>query len=378
MGPVPDLQVFGPDMDLDPLADQAARHRVGIAADVDRAAGVDPCRDPSAHLQPPCRQRRQHGPLLGEPPLAVGVAAGHDLSEERLVRAAGGELAAAAHHQGLVDGLFEPIVTLLDVAVLVRLPRSDRLGLQAVVRQHRLVSLREHLGGGVGLDRGTQPIGAVLTRDPSQFPRRVLQPLARALPALREADRAGLPVGVGRHEVIDQVVERHAGDRDAQLGHVREVRGTEAAGLMVLREEHLLGRPLEGPPQFDPALEGPQLPVGEAAGEPALQVDEQGLGLEAGIEPESFQEFGPDVLEWVPAGPPGVGDLPLTGEPVRVAVLACRLLVEARLVGGVGQGGFGLEQLPQPPEQAIGDHPSAPSSREPKRDSLPGLRGREF
>jgi hypothetical protein len=27
---------------------------------------------------------------------------------------------------------------------------------------------------------------------------------------------------------------------------------------------------------------------------------------------------------------------------------------------------------------AIGEHPSAPSSEEPKRDSLPGLRGREF
>jgi hypothetical protein len=55
-GPVPDLQSFGPDMDLDPLADQPARYRVDGPADVDRAAGVDSDRDPPAHLQPPQRQ----------------------------------------------------------------------------------------------------------------------------------------------------------------------------------------------------------------------------------------------------------------------------------------------------------------------------------
>jgi hypothetical protein len=36
-------------------------------------------------------------------------------------------------------------------------------------------------------------------------------------------------------------------------------------------------------------------------------------------------------------------------------ILACRLLVDAGLVGGLSQGVFGLDQFPQPPEQAIGD-----------------------
>jgi hypothetical protein len=36
-------------------------------------------------------------------------------------------------------------------------------------------------------------------------------------------------------------------------------------------------------------------------------------------------------------------------------------LVDAGLVGGLSQSVFGLDQLPQPPEQAIGDHPYAPA-----------------
>jgi len=377
-GPVPDLHSFGPDVDLDPLTDQPARHRVDVPADVDRAPRVDPDRDSPAHLQPPQRQRRQHGLLLGEPLAAVRVPPGYDLAEEGFVLPATGEVAAAPQHQGLVDRLLEPVVTLLHVPVLVRLPRLDRLGLQAVMVQQGVVSPCEHLRIGVGLDRGTEAVGAVLPGNSSQFPKRVLQPLTQALPAFREADRAGLPVRVGEHEVVDQVIERLASDGDTQLGHVREVRGTEPARFVVLCEEHLLGRSLGGPPVFEPPLEGPQLPGGVAAREAALQVDEEGLGLEPGVEPEHPLEFGPHVLERVLPGPPGVRDTPLGGEPVRVAVLACRLLVDARLVGSFGQGGFGLEQLPQPPELAIRDHPFAPSSREPKRDSLSSLRGREF
>jgi len=335
-GPVPDLQLFGPNVDLDPLADQPARHRVDIPTDVDRAPRVHTGGDPTVHLQPPQRQRRQHRLFLGEPLAAVGVPPGHDLAEKRLVLAAAGEVAASPQHQRLVNGLLEPVVALLDVAVLVRLPRPDRLGVEAVMRQQRPVTSGEPLGFGIGLDRRGEAVGAVLPGNPSQFPEGVLQPRAQALPALREADRAGLPVRVGEYEVVDQVVERLARDRDAQLGHVREVRGTEPTRFMILCEEHLLRRPLGGPPVFEPPLEGPQLPVGVPTREAALQVEEEGLGLEPRVEAEPLLDLGPHVLERVLPGPPGVGDSPLGGEPVRVAVLACRLLVDARLVGGVG------------------------------------------
>ena len=130
---------------------------------------------------------------------------------------------------------------------------------------------------------------------------------------------------------------------------------------MGLCEEHLLGRPFAGAPLFDPALQATELDIGEASRKASLQVVEQGLGLEPRVEPELRDEFSPDVLDRVLPGPSGMGDAPLTGERVGVAVLACRLLVDAGLVGGLGQSVFDLDQLPQPPEQAIGDHPDAPA-----------------
>lgn len=377
-GPVPDVERFGPDVDVHVFADQAAGQRVGVAADVDRAPGIDPGLEPASHLQPASRQGRQHDPLLMKTLLSIGIASGHELLEERLIVASAGEIAAASEHQGLVDGLLEAVMTLLDVAILVGLSRLDRQTFEVVMREQSLVSPGEHLGFGVAVDRGGQAIGAVSPGDSSQFPQGVLQTLAEALETLGEADGAGLPVGIGEHEVIDEMVERLAEDGDAELGHAGEVALGEPPRLVDLCDEHLLGRPFEGTPAFDASLQATELDVGEPTGEAALQVEEEGLGLEPRVEPEQLEEFGPDVLERVLPGPPGVRDSTLTGERVGVAVLACRLLVEDGPIGGLGQCRFGPEQLPQPPELAIGDHPFAPVSKEPKWDSLPRVRDREI
>jgi hypothetical protein len=377
-GPVPDVEGLGPDVDIHLFADQPAGQRVGVAADVDRAARIDPRLEPSGHLQPSGRQGRQDGHLFMETLLSVCVAPGHEPLEERLIVASIGEITAASEHQGLVDGLLEAVMTLLDVAILVGLSRLDRLTFEAIMRQQSLISPGEHLGFGVAVDRGGQAIGAVSPGDSSQFPQGVLQPFAEALEALGEADGAGLPVGVGEHEVIDHVVERLAEDGDAELGHAGEVTLGEPPRLVDLCEEHLLGRPFEGAPEFDPSLQATELDVGETPWKAALQVEEEGLGLEPRVEPQQVEEFRPDVLKRVLPGPPGVRDSSLTGERVGVAVLACRLLVDFGPVGGLGECGFGLEQLPQPPELAIGDHPLAPVSNEPKWDSLPRVRGREI
>jgi hypothetical protein len=73
-GPVPDLESLGTDMDIDLLADQAAGQRVGVAADMDRAARIDPGLEPPGHLQPASRQRRQHGHFLMKTLLSMGIA----------------------------------------------------------------------------------------------------------------------------------------------------------------------------------------------------------------------------------------------------------------------------------------------------------------
>jgi hypothetical protein len=49
---VPHLDVVGVDAGLDPFADQTAGHRVGVAADVDRAAVVHPHRHALAGVEP--------------------------------------------------------------------------------------------------------------------------------------------------------------------------------------------------------------------------------------------------------------------------------------------------------------------------------------
>ena len=348
-------------MNIQQLTDQSAGQRISVAADVDRAPRIDPCLEPSGHFQPASRQGRQHGHFLEITLLSVGIASGHELLEERLIVAAAGEFAAPAKHQGLVNGLLEAVMTLLDVAILVGLSRLDRLGFETVMRHQGLVSPSEHLVLRIGVDRRGQAIGAMPSRNPSQFPQGVLQPFAEALEALGEADGAGLPVGIRQHEVIDQVVERFAGDGDAESAHMGEITLGEPARLVGLCEEHLPGRPFQGAPLFDPTLQATELDVGETSRRAPLQVVEKGLGLEPRVEPELLDEFGPDVLERVLPGPPGMGNAPLTGKRVGVAVLACRFLVDAGLVGSLSQCVFGLDQFPQPPEQAIGDHPDAPA-----------------
>lgn len=361
-GAVPDVEMVDPDVNVDLFADQTAGQRVDVAADVDRAAGIDLRLDPPRHLDAPRRQGCQRGLIEGEAVAAVRVASGHDLPEERLVFASVGEIAAAAEHQGLVDGLLEPVVALLGVAVLVGFARLDRLGLYAVMGEQCLIPMCERLRLAVGVDGGAHAVGAMPLGNSSQLPQGVLQALAQTLEALGEADRAGLPVGVGEHEVIDEVVERLAGEGDLELVHVGEVGGGEPPRLMGLREEHLFGGPFEAAPALDPSLQAPELDVGEAPWIAPLQVEKEGFGLESRVESKRFLEFGPDVLKRVFPGPPGAGRASLTGELVRVAVLACRLLVDPRLVGGVGQGRFGLEQHPQPPKLPIGEHPFTPTS----------------
>jgi len=232
------------------------------------------------------------------------------------------------------------VVALLDVAVLVRPRRVDGLALQAVVPQQCLVARRERRRTlAPGRDGRAQPIRAMHRRHAAQRVQRVLQAFTQALETLGAADRARLPVGVGQHEVVDQVVERLAADGHAQVGGVREVAGAQSARVVHLREEHFLGRAMQGPPALDVPLQGAQLAVGEASGEAALQVVEQGLGLQAGIETQLLFELRPDLGEGI--GPRAIITLHashLAGQPSEAAVLACGLGVESGLGGGAFLG----------------------------------------
>jgi hypothetical protein len=353
---VEEFDPLGVQPGLQPLADQPAGHRVDVAFHPDGAAGLHPDPQPLARLQPAGRQRPQHGPLLGQAVLPAGVELGEQLLEEGGVGVAAGEVAAAAQQQGLVQGALEAVVPLLDVAVLVGLAGSDGLALKAVVAQQGLVASLEDLGLGPGLDGGGQAVGAVHLGDAAEFPEGVLEPLAEALVALGEADSAGLPVGVSEDEVVDQVGEGEASEGDAQVGAVGEVTGGQASGVVILGEEDLLGGPVLCPPAFDPALQGAELSIGEASGLLALQGQEEGLGLQGGVEGQLLLDPAPGFVKGVLACPPGVLHAYLAGQPLKPPVLACGLAVHAGLGRGQRQRHTLLQGQAQAEDLLVRDH----------------------
>jgi hypothetical protein len=228
------------------------------------------------------------------------------------VRFLAGEIVAAAQQQGLLHRPLEAMVALLGVAVLVPLAGIDRLRLHLVMSHQGGVAAGELLGAG-GLHGQAHAVAAMHFRHTAQGPDRVLEAGAEALEALRETERDVLPVRVRQHKVVDQVRERLPLDRHAQLGHVREVGRAEPARRMVLGEEHLLVRSMSRPPLLDPALQGAELSVREAARVSALQLLEEGLGLPAGRLFEQLDDLAPHIRErvfarspisWRRVGPP--------------------------------------------------------------------------
>lgn len=163
--------------------------------------------------------------------------------------------------------------------------------------------------------------------------------------------------------MVDQVVERHAVARDAQLSAVREVAGAPPAGVVDLAEEHLLGRAEQGRPALDVALQGTQLAVDEAPRDTALQVVEQGLGLPSGVEAEQRGEFRPERGERVGARAlSAVHVSHRAGQLAESALRARGLGIEAGLVGSplLGQS-TEIESL-ESSHWLIGDHPEPPVS----------------
>ena len=156
--------------------------------------------------------------------------------------------------------------------------------------------------------------------------------------------------------MVDQVGERGAVQGDAQLGAVGEVGGTQAAGVVPLGEEDLPGRAVLGPPPLDPPLQGPQLAVGEASGVQPLQGPEEGLGLQAGAQGQLPLDPGPDLVEGVPACPPGVLHAYLAGQPAVLPVVACGLAVHAGPGGGQSKRSPLLQGQAEAADLLVGDH----------------------
>jgi hypothetical protein len=96
----------------------------------------------------------------------------------------------------------------------------------------------------------------MLLRCAAKRPERVLQALGQGREAFAaEHDVSVLEAGEDEPEVIEAMIERLAGDGDAERAGVGEVGQPEPAGLVRLAEDHLLLWPMERPPGEDPSLQ---------------------------------------------------------------------------------------------------------------------------
>jgi hypothetical protein len=283
-------------------------------------------------------------------------------TQERLVLHAVGEVAATTQHQSLVQRPLELAVALLHVPVLVSMRRLNRLPGQTVVTQQRLIALPQgRRTFRPRRDGRRQSVGAVHLRYAAQFPQSVLQALAEALVTLGKADRTGLPIGVGQDEVVDQMVEGRTSDGHTQVGAVGEVAGTQPSGMVNLREEHLLGRSGKSTPLLDASLQGSQLAIAKASGKAALQVGEQGFGLQSRVEPELLLQLRPHLGEGVgPCAVIAVHASHLAGQLAEPAVLACRLGVNAGFIRCSLLGQSAEIKSSESSHLLIGDHPEPP------------------
>jgi hypothetical protein len=327
---VPHFKVFHEEANLDLFADQPAGHGIAVAIDVDQAAAIDAGLQTLARFQAPSRQWPELASLFLQSFASAGIEKRQPLLKELGIGFAAGEVPAAAQHQGLVNRGLEAVVPLFDVAVFVGVVGLDLLAGHAVVGQQCLIPLGELFFIGEVVDGRAHAIGAMPLGHAAQFEQRVLQTLAEAFKALRETDRCRLPVRVGQHEMVDQVIEALPLDAHAQVAHHGEIGGAKPAGFMDLREEDFLGRTGTGAPAADVALQRPQLVVGEAARMAPLQFLEDGLGLQPGMGFEEFAHRGPDLVEGIGPGAPGVGQGGFTGPFAELAIFACGLLVHVR------------------------------------------------
>ena len=145
-----------------------------------------------------------------------------------------------------------------------------------------------------------------------------------------------LPAAAGQPEMIEAMRERRAGDGDAQTIGGGEVGQRLTAGVVTLREEHLLVRAVQGAPFCDAPLERAAQAVGNDVGtEFVLQILEDRHGHHAG-DRQHLHNPGPDIGQRIGAGSP-TSLLPLLRRQARILVDAAR---RARAEAGHGGGGF--------------------------------------
>ncbi len=130
---------------------------------------------------------------------------------------------------------------LLGDAVFMRPARRNPARAHPVVLEHGAKARRQipPTTGFQLVGRGRQIVAAQDRRHAAERPQRALDAGDQRLKRLPERDRHPRPVAVTEHELEQQVRERIAGDRHAEVGRMREIDRRLATGHGDLLEEHL-------------------------------------------------------------------------------------------------------------------------------------------
>src|SRR5262245_7964082 len=187
----------------------------------------------------------------------LGIVAPDHLIDELAIGSKVGEVARAAQKQRILNGLLQMAVRTLDRTVLMRDAAVVAGWFHAVVAHELLIAAGEVLllvAGQVAEGR-REAVAAVLFGHGAERPQRVLQALGEgneALPA--EDDVSVLPAAIGQAEVIEQVIERLAGNVNAEI-HAGEVGQAQPPGHLLLAEDHVLLRAIVRLPHADAPLQ---------------------------------------------------------------------------------------------------------------------------
>jgi len=113
------------------------------------------------------------------------------------------------------------------------------------------------------------------------------------------------PARIGQAEVEQPVLQHLPRHGDRLVFEQREIRDPQYAGPVLLQEHHLLGRPMQGTPLLDAALQGPLAPVPLLARPELLKVQQQGLGFQLRrLLKHRHQHALPDLGQGIGAGAP--------------------------------------------------------------------------
>ena len=144
----------------------------------------------------------------------------------------------------------------------------------------------------------------------AEGPERVLEVLGQRGETLAAEHDAGmLPAAVGQHEVVEPMRKRRAGDGDAELGRVGEVRQRHAARLRRLAEDHVACGPCRARQSRTRRSSVRRTrSSGKASGITHLQMAQQRDRLNGGVALEDRQQHRlPDRRERIGNGAPALG-----------------------------------------------------------------------